>query len=59
MPSFQIAEQLRSRALVPILEEYARPPVPVSLIYPEQGMIPLKLRAFLNYVAPRLRTVIA
>jgi len=59
VPSVQIAQHLRSGALVPILQEYGRPPVPVSLVYPEQGMIPLKLRAFLNYVAPRLRAVLA
>jgi DNA-binding transcriptional LysR family regulator len=59
VPSIQIAEHLRSGALMPILEDYARPPVPVSLVYPEQDMIPLKLRAFLNYMAPRLRAVLA
>jgi DNA-binding transcriptional LysR family regulator len=59
LPLFQIAEHLRSGALVPILEEFARPPVPVSLAYAEQGMIPLKLRAFLNYMTPRLRAVLA
>ena len=57
--SVQIAEHLRSGALVAILQEYARPPAPVSLVYPEQGMIPLKLRAFLNYMVPRLREVLA
>ena len=44
---------------MPILEEYARPPAPVSLVYPDQGMISLKLRVFLNYMAPRLRAVLA
>lgn len=46
---------LDSGDLVEILSEYALPPVPVHLIYPQRGMMPLKLRAFLNYVAPRLR----
>lgn len=50
-----VQPKLDSGELVEILADFARPPVPVSLIYPRQGMLPLKLRAFLNFVAPRLR----
>lgn len=49
---------LASGDVVEILQDFALPGVPVSLIYPKQGMMPLKLRAFLNYVAPRLRTTL-
>lgn len=52
----QLQPFLDSGALVEILADYALPPVPVHLIYPQRGMMPLKLRAFLNFVAPRLRT---
>jgi DNA-binding transcriptional LysR family regulator len=41
--------------LVEILPDFALPEVPVHLIYSEQGILPLKLRAFLNFMAPRLR----
>jgi DNA-binding transcriptional LysR family regulator len=46
---------LDSGTLVEVLADYALPPVPVHLIYPQRGMMPLKLRAFLNFLAPRLR----
>jgi DNA-binding transcriptional LysR family regulator len=53
--SCHIADQLKSRALVSLLEAYESPPMPVSLIYPSQRQEPLKLRAFLDFAVPRLR----
>jgi DNA-binding transcriptional LysR family regulator len=53
--SYQIADELRSGALVAILEDFAPEPMPVSLVYPEAGLLPLKVRAFLDWTAPRLR----
>lgn len=47
--------KLATGELVEVLADYALPSVPVNLIYPRQGMMPLKLRAFLNFMAPRLR----
>ncbi|MBA3940464.1 MAG: LysR family transcriptional regulator [Sphingopyxis sp.] len=52
---FQVAEHLRSGALVRILEDYEVAPFPVHLLYVRQGLLPLKLRAFLDWVTPRLR----
>lgn len=52
---FQVAEHLRSGALVRILEEYEAAPFPVHLLYVKQGLLPLKLRVFLDWIAPRLR----
>jgi DNA-binding transcriptional LysR family regulator len=52
---FQVAEHLRSGALVRILEEYEVAPMPVHLLYVKQGLLPLKLRVFLDWIAPRLR----
>ncbi len=37
-------------------EEHAPEAIPVSLVYPAQGMLPLKARAFLDWSASRLRT---
>lgn len=52
---FQIADHLRSGALVPILEDYEIDPFPVHLLYVRQGLIPIKLRVFLDWIVPRLR----
>lgn len=53
--SYQVAAELRSGALVPLLEALAPEPIPVTLIHLEQGFLPQKTRAFLNWAAPRLR----
>jgi DNA-binding transcriptional LysR family regulator len=53
--SCQIDEQVNSRSLVTLLNEYELPAMPVSLIYPSQRQVPLKLRAFLDFAVPRLR----
>ena len=53
--SSQIVEELRSGALIAILEDFAPEPMPVSLVYPEANLLPLKVRAFLDWTAPRLR----
>jgi DNA-binding transcriptional LysR family regulator len=53
--SYQIDQQMKSGSLVTLLEEYELPKTPVSLIYPSQKQVPLKLRAFLDFASPRLR----
>jgi DNA-binding transcriptional LysR family regulator len=52
---YQIAEARRSGALDIALENFEPTPWPVSLVYPGQGRLPLKLRAFLDFAAPRLK----
>jgi DNA-binding transcriptional LysR family regulator len=54
--TYQVADELRSGELQAVLGEFAPAPMPVSLIYPDGGLMPLKVRAFLNWAAPRLRT---
>src|SRR5262249_52973562 len=53
--SYQLVEQLKSGALVQLLQSYDPPSWPVNLVYPSQRQVPLKLRAFLDFAAPRLR----
>lgn len=52
---FQVAEHLRSGALVRILEKFEIAALPVHLIYVRQGLVPLKLRVFLDWITPKLR----
>lgn len=52
---YQLADELRSGALVPILTDYEGDPRPVHIVYPRQGLLPLKVRAFIDWAAPRLR----
>jgi DNA-binding transcriptional LysR family regulator len=53
--SYQIANAMRAGALAVVLERFEPAPSPVSLVYTGQRLLPLKLRAFLDFAAPRLK----
>jgi DNA-binding transcriptional LysR family regulator len=57
--SYQAAAAMRAGTLVPVLEAYLPPPVPVHLLRAARSPPPLKLRAFIDYVAPRLARSLA
>jgi DNA-binding transcriptional LysR family regulator len=57
--SYMIGDALRSGKLVPVLQSYAPPPVPVHLIYAQRRIIAPKVRAFIDFAAPRLRLALA
>jgi len=57
--SYQVAAAVAAGELVPVLEEFAPPPLPVHLVHAGQTLLPLKLRAFLDFAGPRLRGAIA
>ena len=53
--SYQIADELRSGALQAVLRKYEPAAWPVQLVYARQGRLPVKLRAFIDAIAPALR----
>jgi DNA-binding transcriptional LysR family regulator len=53
--SYQIADTVRAGALEIVLQDFESAPWPVSFVYPSQGRLPLKLRAFLDFALPRLK----
>jgi DNA-binding transcriptional LysR family regulator len=53
--SYQIADALRIGALAIVLQDFEPAPWPVSLLYAGQGRLPLKLRAFIDFAAPRIK----
>jgi DNA-binding transcriptional LysR family regulator len=57
--SYQVAEALSAGTLSLALQEFEPPPSPVSLVYAGQGLLPQKLRAFLDFAAPRLKARLA
>ena len=57
--SYQCADALASGTLLRTLQEFDLPAIPVSLLYPAQGRMPVKLRAFIDFAAPRLRARLA
>jgi DNA-binding transcriptional LysR family regulator len=57
--SYQVAEAVANGSLAVVLQDYESAPLPVSLVHKGQTPLPLKLRAFLDFAAPRLKARIA
>jgi DNA-binding transcriptional LysR family regulator len=57
--SYLVAEPIKSRELVPLLQDFQPPPQPVSFVYSPNRFMPAKLRAFLDFAVPRLRAQLA
>ena len=53
--SYQAETAIRSGALAPVLEAFEPPPLPVSLVHSGERLLPLKLRAFLDFATPQLK----
>ena len=56
--SYMVARQMREGTLVPVLDRFAPPGVPVQLVYPESRLIAPKVRAFMDFAPPRLRAAL-
>lgn len=57
--SYQVASAIRSSELVVVLRDFEPPPWPVSLVFAGQRLLPQKVRAFLEFAAPRLKAELA
>jgi DNA-binding transcriptional LysR family regulator len=57
--SYQVADAVAGGALDIVLQNHEPAPLPVSLVHKGQTPLPRKLRAFLDFAAPRLRGRIA
>lgn len=53
--SYQVANALQAGALASVLGEFDPAPWPVSLVFAERRLVPQKLRALLDFAAPRLK----
>jgi DNA-binding transcriptional LysR family regulator len=57
--SYQVENPVRSGKLDVVLRDFEPPAWPVSLVFPGQRLLPQKLRAFLDFAAPRLRAALS
>ena len=57
--SYQVEREVRDGRLVLLLEAFEPPKLPVHLIVPEGRLAIAKVRAFVDFAAPRLRTEFA
>ena len=52
---YQVVDAVKCGKLRIVLEKYEPEPAPVHLIHATRGQMPLKMRSFLDFAAPRLR----
>ncbi|HTR06311.1 MAG TPA: LysR family transcriptional regulator [Paraburkholderia sp.] len=57
--SYQVEDAIRANELRIVLDTFESAPLPVSLVHKGQAPLPLKLRAFLDFMSPRLKARIA
>ncbi|HTV88180.1 MAG TPA: LysR family transcriptional regulator [Stellaceae bacterium] len=56
--SYHVADAVKDGRLVVLLEEFEPRPLPVNILY-LGGLVPLKVRAFVDFAAPRLKSRLA
>jgi DNA-binding transcriptional LysR family regulator len=56
--SYMVSEKVRDGKLVPVLDIFTLPPQPVHLVYPHARLVAPKIRAFVDFAAPRLKATI-
>nr|WP_299690965.1 LysR family transcriptional regulator [Hydrocarboniphaga sp.] len=57
--SYQAANALQSGTLLRLLKGFETKAMPINLVYKPQPLLPLKLRAFLDFAKPTLRAAVA
>lgn len=53
--SYMVAPELKSGALVTVLDDYEVPPIPVHVVHKELGHVSARVRTVVDYLANRLR----
>ena len=59
LTSYQAAGAIRDGRLVSLLRRYGPEPLPVHLVHTGPPLVPLKMRAFLDFASPRLKASLA
>jgi DNA-binding transcriptional LysR family regulator len=57
--SYHVRPAIRSGLLREVLAEFAPPEVPVQIIHRHDELVPLKVRAFIDFVVPRLEKALS
>lgn len=56
--SYMVSDHVRDGRLLPVLGPFTLPPLPVHLVYPHARLVAPKIRAFVDFAAPRLKTAL-
>jgi DNA-binding transcriptional LysR family regulator len=57
--SYKMEAARRAGKLSIVLDRFEAEPLPVHVVYAQRKLVPLKLRAFLSWVIPRLKARLA
>lgn len=57
--SYKMEVARRAGALAVVLDAFEPEPLPAHIVYARRKLVPLKLRAFLNWITPRLKARLA
>jgi DNA-binding transcriptional LysR family regulator len=57
--SYMVADSIQEGRLVPLLQEFTPVPVPVNLVYVQRRIVAPKVRAFIDFAAPRLSAALS
>ena len=57
--SYKMDAAMRAGSLDLVLEAFEPEPLPVHIVYAPRNPVPLKLRAFIDWVTPRLKARLA
>jgi len=57
--SHHVAASIEAGTLVTVLDDFEPTPLPVNLLYTAGRFLPIKVRAFLDFAAPRLKAQLA
>jgi DNA-binding transcriptional LysR family regulator len=53
--SYHVADAVQDGRLAVLLDAFEPPPLPVNVVYLGGGLLPLKVRAFIDFAAPQLK----
>jgi LysR family transcriptional regulator, regulator for bpeEF and oprC len=53
LPQFIVADNLAAGCLVSVLDDWAGPSAPVSIVYPSSRLLNIRMRAFIDLVVAR------
>jgi DNA-binding transcriptional LysR family regulator len=56
--SYMVAEQVRAGRLVTVLDAVTPPPVPVHLVHAQSRLVASKIRSFIDFATPLLRSTL-
>jgi len=52
-PAFIVGPDVRAGRLVPLLQEFVAPPIPIFAVYPSRKHLSAKVRAFVDFLLER------